>query len=60
LSARFAKTFAVMLPDITLTPFHYQAQECIGLVCVLDRELELVICKINCVNGLGKTASTCH
>jgi hypothetical protein len=43
-----------MLAAITLTPFHYRGQECIGLVCLLDRDLELTIRKIKRVRWCGE------
>jgi hypothetical protein len=43
-----------MLASITLTPFHYRGQECIGLVCLLEREIELTIRKIKGVKWCGE------
>jgi site-specific recombinase XerD len=43
-----------MSASITLTPFHYRGQECIGLVCLLERELELLIRKIKGVKWCGE------
>jgi site-specific recombinase XerD len=43
-----------MLPSITLTPFHYRGQESIGLVCLLERDLELLIRKIKGVKWCGE------
>lgn len=42
-----------MTHAITLTPYHYRGQECIGLVCLLERELELHIRKIKGIKWCG-------
>ena len=39
---------------ITLTPFHYRTQECIGLVCLLEPDLELTIRKIKGIKWCGE------
>ena len=43
-----------MVPAVTLAPFHHRAQECIGLVCLLERELELLIRKLEGVRWCGE------
>src|SRR4051794_28112863 len=43
-----------MLSSISLSPFHYRSQECIGLVCLLERDLELAIRKIKGVKWCGE------
>jgi hypothetical protein len=43
-----------MSASITLTPFHYRGQECIGLVCLLERELELLIRKLKDIRWCGE------
>src|SRR5438309_5468768 len=43
-----------MATTIILTPFHYRAQESIGLVCLLERELELQIRKIKGIKWCGE------
>jgi hypothetical protein len=43
-----------MLAAITLTPFHYRGQEGMGLVCLLERDLELTIRKIKGVKWCGE------
>ena len=43
-----------MLSAITLIPFYYKAQECIGLVCPLEQELKLIIHRIKGVKWCGR------